>query len=165
MTAPAQPRRHSVSSEATVSTETVTRCQWPACPSSFTFQPVATGWRKITLSAPGHEQKLILCPFHAVEHVPALVAQAGKITATCSCRTLLPCERDAATVAVQDWKRHARDINGPEERDTCQECLRDFEPRPDGLLRRHNALDRVRGRLLSTLCPGAGLPPRAQVQR
>lgn len=154
-----------MSSDATVSPETVTRCQWPDCPSSFGAVPMARGWSRIALSALDDELTLVLCPFHSVEHIPRLVMQNGKVLAVCACREMIPCERGTAVAALQDWKRHAREINGPEERVTCQECLRELEPLPNGLIRRHNALDVIRGRLLSTLCPGAGLEPRAAVQR
>lgn len=154
-----------MSSDTAVSPERVTRCQWPACPSGFGAAPMAKGWSRLALSALGTELTLILCPFHAMEHIPRLVVQNGKVLAVCTCRAMVPCEWDTAVVALQDWKRHAREINGPEERVMCQECLREFEPLPSGLIRRHNALDVMRGRLLSTLCPGAGIAPRVVGQR
>lgn len=150
-----------MSSDVTVPTGTVSRCQWPGCQSNFIGTPAVTGWRGISL-APG--LTLVLCPFHSVDHVPRLVSQAGVVTAVCECRSMLTRERLSAMVALQDWRAHAREINGPEDRVTCAECLRDFESLPSGLVRKHNAVDKLRGRLLSTLCPGAGLPPRELVR-
>lgn len=136
-------------------------CGWPGCPSRFVGTPKAVGWRRYSVAP---DLTVTLCPFHAVEHLPTVVAERDGYTAVCSCRGMLPCMRESAYAALRDWRAHAREINGPEDSATCSECLRVFEALPTGLVRRHNALDRNRGRLLATLCPGAGLPPREPVR-
>lgn len=136
-------------------------CGWPGCPSRFVGGPKTAGWHRYTVAP---DLTVTLCPFHAVEHLPTVVNEGGQYTAVCSCHAMLPCMRESAYAALRDWRAHAREINGPEDRATCSECLREFEALSTGLVRRHNALDRNRGRLLATLCPGAGLPSREPVR-
>lgn len=151
-----------MSSEATVPTGAVTRCQWPDCPSHFRSVPKAPGWRKLSLSA---DLTLVLCPFHAQEHVPQLIGPPTAVKVTCQCHEMIAYPRMNASVALQDWRVHARSINGPDDRVTCSECLRDIEPREDGTPRKHNMLDKTRGVLLAGMCPGVGQPPRELVRR
>ena len=148
-----------MSSDTAVPTGTVTRCGWPECPSSFTAAPMARGWTKILLSALKTDVNLVLCPFHAVGHVPHMEENAGKVMALCSCRAMIPCEQGTMTMAYLDWRQHAREVNSADMLVTCQECLRGFEPTSSGRVRRHNAWDKMRGRLMSHVCPGAGLAP------
>lgn len=149
-----------MSSDGSSSTGTAVHCRWPGCQSRFTGAPHVTGWRKISITP---ELPLVLCPFHAVEHIPSVTMDRTGVTAVCSCHGMLPLTRDSAATAMRDWRAHAREINGPERSAICAECLREFELRPDGMVRRHNAFDKRRGRLLATLCPGAEQPPREPV--
>lgn len=151
-----------MSSDTTVSSGAVTQCGWPSCPSSFTVAPISRGWTRINLIGTDTTIPLILCPFHAVDHVPRMAAQLTRVMVECSCRTVNPILHDTTSGAFQEWRQHAQEVNDPETLVTCQECRRRMEPSPTGMVRRHNAWDRTRNRLLSTLCPGAGVPPQEQ---